>query len=269
MNKKLQDFLASNLLDKYIVGATSSQENIEVEYFIDHFEEAKKAYDVGQKNLETLAKVNGKPAPDVLKNVLNKINSIDSTTENPHTKVIHITQKETSTPWYFMAASVAAVIFAIAATALYFDNKSLKSENQVVVEEIFDLRSDIEKTNAQLSDLMRKFQKLNNPDTQKYVLSGNERASNLKTVAYINPVEKTSMLDIISLPQLPEDQCYQIWGELQDRMVSLGIIEPNDAKIKPLPYLDSLTALTITIEEKGGNVVTSPEREVAEIHLNQ
>ena len=66
-----------------------------------------------------------------------------------------------------MAASVAAVIFAIAATALYFDNKSLKSENQVVVEEIFDLRSDIEKTNAQLSDLMRKFQKLNNPDTQK------------------------------------------------------------------------------------------------------
>ena len=101
------------------------------------------------------------------------------------------------------------------------------------------------------------------------MLSGNERASNLKTVAYINPVEKTSMLDIISLPQLPEDQCYQIWGELQDRMVSLGIIEPNDAKIKPLPYLDSLTELTITIEEKGGNVVTSPEREVAEIHLNQ
>lgn len=269
MTKKLQEFLASNLLDKYIIGATSSKENTEVEYFIDNFEEAKLAYEIGQKNLEILAKANSKPAPDLLKNILKNINSKDLTTENAQPKVIHITQNQTSTPWYFMAASVAAVIFAIAATALYFDNKSLKSENQVVVEEIFDLRSDIEKTNSQLSDLMRQFQKLNNPDTQKYVLSGNERASNLKTVAYINPVERTSMLDIISLPKLPEDQCYQIWGELQDRMVSLGIMHPNDAKIKPLPYLDSLTALTITIEDKGGNVVTSPEREVAEIILNQ
>ena len=265
MNKQLQNFLASNLLDKYIIGATSSEENIEVEYFINNFEEAQIAYETGQKNLEILAKAESKTAPDLLKNILKEVNT---TSHNEHSKVIHITHNST-TPWYFMAASVAAVIFAIAATALYFDNKSLKSENQVVVEEIFDLRSDIEKTNSQLSDLMRQFQKLNNPDTQKYVLSGNERAKNLKTVAYINPVEKTSMLDIISLPQLPEDQCYQIWGELQDRMVSLGIMHPNDAKIKPLPYLDSLTALTITIENKGGNTVTTPEREVAEIILNQ
>lgn len=266
MKKNLQEFLASNLLDRYITGATSSEENIDVEYFINNFEEAQIAYETGQKNLEILAKAESKTAPDLLKNILKEVNTKP---HNEHSKVIHITQNSITTPWYFMAASLAAVIFAIAATALYFDNKSLKSENQVVVEEIFDLRSDIEKTNAQLSDLMRKFQKLNNPDTQKYVLSGNERAKNLKTVAYINPVEKTSMLDIISLPQLPEDQCYQIWGELQDRMVSLGIIHPNDAKIKPLPYLDSLTALTITIEEKGGNVVNTPEREVAEIHLNQ
>jgi len=269
MNKKLQEFLASNLLDKYIIGATSLEESIEVEYFLDNFKEAKAAYETGQKNLEILAKVNSEPAPDLLKNILNNINSTNSATKNTKPKVIHITQHQTSTPWYFMAASVAAVIFAIAATALYFDNKSLKTENEVVVEEIFDLRSDIEKTNLQLSDLLRQFQKLNNPDTQKYVLSGNERASDLKTVAYINPVERTSMLDIISLPQLPEDQCYQIWGELQDRMVSLGIMHPNDAKIKPLPYLDKLTALTITIEDKGGNVVTSREREVAEITLNQ
>jgi anti-sigma-K factor RskA len=269
MDKKLQEFLASNLLDRYIIGSTSSEENTEVEYFINNFEEAKTAFEAGEKHLEILAKIESKPAPNVLQNILEKVNTVETSAKNTTPKLIHMSQGHTATPWYFMAASVAAVIFAIAATALYFDNKSLKSENQVVVEEIFDLRSDIEKTNSKLSDLMRQFQKLNNPDTQKYVLSGNERASNLKTVAYINPVEKTSMLDIISLPQLPEDQCYQIWGELQDRMVSLGIIHPNDAKIKPLPYLDSLTALTITIEEKGGNVVTSPEREVAEIHLNQ
>lgn len=263
MNKKLQEFLESNLLDKYIIGATSLEENKVVEHFIDNFEEAAIAYANNQNNLEILAKFNSEQAPDIFNNILENINN----TSNQ--KVIQLTPANSRTPWYYMAASVAAVLLSVAATALYFDNKSLKSENQVVVDEIFDLRGDIEKTNAQLTELMLQFQKLNNPDAQKYVLTGNERAKDLKTVAYINPVERTSMLDIISLPQLPEDQCYQIWGELQDRMVSLGIIDPRDAKLKPLPYLDQLTALTISVEPKGGNLSTSPEREVAEIILNQ
>lgn len=270
MDKRLQLFLESNLLDRYIIGATSLEENKEVEHFINNYEEAKSAYIEGQNNLEILAKAYAvEPSKTKFDMILKEINTEISTEFEEKGKVIPMHNKTRTTPWYSIAASVAALLFATIATALYFNNTALKTENQIVVDEIFDLRGDIEKTNSQLNELMLQFQKLNNPDAQKYVLRGNERAEKLETVAYINPVEKTSMLDIISLPQLPEDQCYQIWAEMTDRMVSLGIIDPRDAKLKPLPYLEDALAITITIEPKGGNITTSPEREVAEISLNQ
>lgn len=271
MDKKLQSFLESNLLDRYIIGTTSPEENTEVEHFINNYEQAKLAFIEGQNSLEILAKVNAiEPSKTNLDTILKEIHSKYSTSDNAEKgTVISMPTKTRITPWYSIAASVAAFLFATIATSLYFNNTALKSENQVVVDEIFDLRSDIEKTNSQLNELMLQFQKLNNPDAQKYVLRGNERAKKLETVAYINPVEKTSMLDIISLPKLPEDQCYQIWAEMTDRMVSLGILDPRDAKLKPLPYLENALAISITIEPKGGNITTSPEREVAEISLNQ
>ena len=108
--------------------------------------------------------------------------------------------------------------------------------------------------------------KLNNPDAKKYVLTGNERAKNLKTVAYINPVDKTSMIDVITLPQLPEEQHYQIWAELQDRMVILGILDESDRKLKPIPYMEDALALSIKIGIKGEET-NENNTEVAEILL--
>ena len=66
---------------------------------------------------------------------------------------------------------------------------------------------------------------------------------NLKTVAYINPKEKTSMIDVVSLPKLPEEQCYQIWAELQGKMVSLGILNEADRKLINIPYAEDALAL--------------------------
>ena len=99
-------------------------------------------------------------------------------------------------------------------------------------------------------------------------MSGNERAKDLKTVAYINPVEKTSMIDVISLPQLPEDQHYQIWAELQDRMVNLGILDESERKLRPIPYMEDALALSIKIG-KNGDSTNENNTEVAEILLKE
>ena len=136
-----------------------------------------------------------------------------------------------------------------------------------MVDEIFDLRSDIEKNNLMLDNVMRQLLKLNNPETEKYIMKGNERAKNLKTVAYINPKEKTSMIDVVSLPQLPEEQCYQIWADLQGKMVSLGILNESNRQLMSIPYAENALALSITIEPKGGNTIASLENTVAKISL--
>jgi hypothetical protein len=260
MEKKLHTFLHSGLIEKYVLGSTTAKESLEVEHYISTYPEVEAEYMKLQDNLEIMAKANAVEAPKfILDAVFEDIKEVP---------VITLPSTKHKTPWYSIAASIAALVFAGSALLLFVHNKALVRENQVVVDEIFDLRNDIKKNNDRLDEVMRQFMKLNNPETEKYVLRGNERAKDLKTVAYINAVDKTSMIDIVELPQLPENQNYQIWAELQDRMVNLGILDPSNKKLQSIPYMENALGLSITIEQKDShNNAATAENEVAEISL--
>ncbi|MFG6686385.1 anti-sigma factor domain-containing protein [Mariniflexile sp. HNIBRBA6329] len=261
MNAKITTFLNSGLLEKYLLGETTSAETEMVESYISKYPGVQNAYNTLQYNLEIVAKSNAVEAP---KSILNNI--LDELDEAPVVKMNTATRQKL---WYkfSVAASIAALIFAGNSYFLHLKNQKLAEENQVVVDEIFDLRSDIDANNKKLDDIMNQFMELNDPDTYKYIMQGNSRAKNLKTVAYINPKDKTSMIDVVSLPQLPEEQCYQIWAELQGKMVSLGILTEADRQLRAIPYTENALALNITIEPKGGNTTASLDRMVAEIDL--
>ena len=261
MNEKISTFLNSGLLEKYLLGETTSVETEMVESYISIYPEVQNTYNTLQFNLEILAKSNAVEAPkSILNNILDELDE---------TSVIKMTPTRKYKSWYkfSVAASIAALIFAGSSMYFYDQNQKLHNETLVVDEEIADLRNDIENNNKMLDNVMRQLLKLNNPETEKYIMSGNERAKDLKTVAYINSKEKTSMIDVVSLPQLPEEQCYQIWAELQGKMVSLGILNEADRRLINIPYAEDALALNITIEPKGGNNIASVENTVAEISL--
>ena len=261
MNEEINTFLSSNLLEKYILGETSFVETKKVEYFLAEYPQVKKAYNTLQDNLEIVAMRNAVEPP---KNILDSI--LEELDDAP---VISLKPKKNRSRWYrySVAASLVAFLFAGTSYIFYKQNKDLSLENQKIADEVFDLRGDIDMQNQQLGDIMMQLQQLNNPDTQKYLITGNQRAKNLKTVAYINPKEKTSMIDVVSLPPLPEDQCYQIWAKVQDKMVNLGILDKKDMHLKPIPYTEDALGLNITIEPKGGNDDATVENMVASIEL--
>lgn len=258
MEEKLHTFLQSGLLERYLVGDTSIAENLEVENLIDTNPEIANAYDKLQTNLEIVSKANAVEAP------LGVLNTVLKATKTEDSKVIVMPRQKT--PWYSIAASVAAFAFAASTLYYYLKNEKLLDETEVVVEEIFDLRDDINNSNNKLDALALQIEKLNDPNAKKYLLKGNDRAKDLKTVAYINPVDKTSMIDVISLPKLPENQYYQLQAELEDKMVSLGYLEDYQRSLKPIPYMEDAVALSITIENKNGDPTTQKKR-VAEISL--
>ncbi|WP_435134022.1 anti-sigma factor domain-containing protein [Formosa sp. A9] len=266
MNQKITSFLNSDLLENYLMGITSAKESELVETYISKYPEVEHAYNTMQHNLEIVSKYHAVEAPSsTLENIMK---ALDKETETPVVPLQTRTRRKRS--WIkhsAIAASLVAVIFAVSSFIFYSQNLELKKENQVVVDEIFDLRSDIEMNNKKLDEIMSQFKQLNNPETQKYVIKGNNRAKNLKTVAYINPKDKTSMIDVVSLPELPKEQCYQIWAELEGKMVNLGILDETDRRLTSIPYTENALGLNITIEPKGGNTNASLENSVAEISL--
>jgi len=250
MKEKIKIFLDSDLLEKYLLGTTNDQEALQVERYIAMHPEVRKTYDELQDNLEAYAKLHAIKTPDGLKETI----------------LTQIRAENTGRKNYFrygIAASIAVLMFAGASYFFWDQNQSLQQENTIVNNKIKDLE---ENMREQLEDVRNQFIVLQNPDTKKFNVKGNTKAKELKAIAYVNPVKKLSYINVSNLPQLPENQCFQMWTEVNGKMVNLGIIKQADDKEKlfAMPYAEHAVSY-ITIEPQGGNETPTVENIVANI----
>ena len=250
MKEKIRIFLDTDLLEKYLLGTTTQEESMQVERYIAMYPEVRKTYDELQENLETFAKLYALKTPEGLKaKILNRIKA-----QNTGRRKFQR---------YAIAASIAAFLFAGSSYFFWNQNQNLQDENVIVNNKIRTLEEDMKE---QLEDVRNQFIVLNNPQTKKYTVNGNKKAKELKAVAYINPVKKLSYINVQSLPNLPDNQCYQMWAEVNGEMVNLGVIKNVDDKdrLRPLPYAENAIGY-ITIEPQGGNDTPTVQNIVANI----
>jgi len=250
MKDKIKLFLDSDILERYLLGATSTEETLRTERYIAMYPEVRDAYNELQENLETFAKLHDLKTPEGLKEqILHRIKQ----------------QKKSKSKFYKLAiaASFIAFLFASASYFFYNQNKNLQEENSLVTTKIKNLEMDMK---IQLEDLRNQYIVLNNPNTKRYNVSGNKKAKELKAVAYINPVKKLSYINVSNLPQLPENKCYQMWSEVNGKLVNLGVIKQfeNKEKLLALPYANNAIGY-ITIEPEGGNKTPTVQNIVANI----
>ncbi|MGI9548192.1 MAG: anti-sigma factor [Flavobacteriaceae bacterium] len=250
MREKIRIFLNTDLLEKYLLGTTNTEEALQVERYIAMYPEVRKIYNELQENLETFAKMHAVKTPEGLRaRILNTI------------KAQNVGRRRFRR--YAIAASVVAFLFAGSSYFFWNQNQNLQKENTIVSNKIKDLEEDMK---GQLEDVRNQFIVLNNPQTKKYIVNGNKKARELKAVAYINPVKKLAYINVRNLPNLPEDHCYQMWAEVNGEMVNLGVIRNADDKdrLRALPYADNAVSY-ITIEPKGGNDTPTVQNIVANI----
>lgn len=250
MKEKIRIFLDTDLLEKYLLGTTTQEESMQVERYIAMYPEVRKTYDELQENLETFAKLYALKTPEGLKDrILSRIKA-----QNTGRRKFQR---------YAIAASIAALLFAGSSYFFWNQNQNLQDENVIVNNKIRTLEEDMKE---QLEDVRNQFIVLNNPQTKKYTVNGNKKAKELKAVAYINPVKKLSYINVRSLPNLPDNQCYQMWAEVNGKMVNLGVIKNVDDKdrLRPLPYAENAVGY-ITIEPQGGNDTPTVQNIVANI----
>lgn len=250
MKEKIKIFLDTDLLEKYLIGSTTDAESLQVERYIALYPKVKDTYVELQENLESYAKMHAIKTPEGLKaRILASIKG-----EKTGRKRFY---------QYAIAASFAALLFASAAFFFYSQNQSLQEENDMVSNQIKLLEQDMKE---QLEDVRNQFIVLNNPKTKKLNVKGNQKAKELKAVAYINPVKKLSYINVSNLPNLPENQCFQMWAEVNGEMVNLGVIKESMAQdnLLALPYSDTAVGY-ITIEPEGGNMTPTVENIVANI----
>ncbi len=250
MKEKIKIFLDTDLLEKYLLGYTTDEESFQVERYIAMYPEVKQTYDELQSNLETFAKMHAIKTPEGLKERI----------------IARIRGEKAGRKRFFqyaIAASFAALLFAAASYFFYNQNQNLQQENEIVTNQIELLKEDMK---AGLEDMRNQFIVLQNKNTKRYNVNGNKKAKELKAVAYVNPVKKLSYINVSKLPNLPEDQCFQMWAEVNGEMVNLGVIKEAHGQdnLMELPYGNEAVGY-ITIEPVGGNETPTVENIVANI----
>lgn len=250
MKEKIQLFLDSDVLEKYLIGDASKEEISRAERYIAMYPEVRETYNQLQDNLEAFSKLYARKTPEGLKEI-----------------ILHSAKKEKSSVrrlWrYAVAASVAILVFAGSSVFFWNQNKSLQQENTIVNNKIKYLEENMKN---QLEDVRNQFIVLNNPDTKKYAVNGKKEGKELKAIAYINPVKKLSYINVSSVPQLPENKCFQMWAEVNGELVNLGVIKQLDDedKLLAIPYAENAIGY-ITVEPEGGNTTPSVQNIVANI----
>ncbi len=250
MKDKIRVFLESDLLENYLLGTVSREEALQVERYITMYPEVRDTYLELQSNLEAFARMHARTAPEGLQaRILQIIRAQDS----GRRRFRH----------FAIAASFAALLFAGSSSFFWNQTQDLQQENIIVSNKIQSLE---ENMREQLEDVRNQFIVLNNPQTKKYEVLGNKKARDLKAVAYINPVKKLSYINLRNLPHLPDNQCYQMWAEVNGEMVNLGVLKNEDDKdrLRPLPYAEKALGY-ITIEPEGGNNTPTVQNIVANI----
>lgn len=250
MNERVQLFLEGDLLERYLMGTTSPIESQEVEHYIQKYPKVKETYNELQENLEEYASSYAVTAPVGLKeDILKQLRK----------------QPRNSFSLLAMVGCVAAALFGIMTFMIFKQNQELLEDRRITTTLIEQLNNDIVSNKVSLQSVEEQFMILNNAATEKYVLRGNNNARKLETVAYVNSVEKKSYVNVVTLPELAEEQVYQMWAEVDGDLVPLDILKVTKDNLVEIPYEEKMASLNITIEPKGGSKETSPENVVANI----
>ena len=232
-----ETFLASGLLEQYVLGITDPDETQEVERQLNLYPELLQEVITMREAIKQYALQQDIPAPP------QKMNNPLNTSNTPGTKIygqIH---------WLSVVVLGSLALLCVLSTLRM---RTLQEENRSLLTQLSTCESR-EEIIAFLKD----------PQTQPVVLTQTAANSEAAALVYWNKTSKKAMLNPFNLPKLPEDQQYQIWGDVAGKMISIGLISQNLAKYQDLVFLENAASLNVTIEPKGGSKEPTVSRLVA------
>ena len=236
----LQEYIASGIIESYVMGLASEPERAEFEQMCARHPELVAERRKFEDGLETYASRQAeRPPEDVRAKFLNAINTMENS-NSPHPRVIGLLR----------FASAAAVILLIGMVVLYYQ---MSRKNQELTNANNELSERVNRDEAALDKIKIEGAKPN-PNQVVVNMVGTKRAPKSSANVYWDSTSSKVYLLIRNMPQLASDQQYQLWALIDNKQKNLGVFDATDKNV--MIQMDSTKhaqAFAITIEKKGGN----------------
>jgi len=231
----LKEYIASGIIESYVMGIASEAERTEFEQMCAQYPELVAERRKFEESLEAYASEQSmRPPKEVKAKILKAIITMENSTKPRSIGLLR-----------FVAA--AAVILLIGMVVLYYQvnqqNKDLANTNKLLSD----------KVNADEGAINKIKREVSIPNTTIVNMVGTKRAPQSTANVYWDSTNSNVYLMVTNMPQLPSNKQYQLWALIDKTQKSLGVFDATDQNI--ILKMDSTKkaqAFAITIENRGG-----------------
>jgi anti-sigma-K factor RskA len=251
----INEYIASGILEEYILGQLSASQREEVEAMAAQHPEVREELKIIEEALAKYGMAHARPMPAALKqNILSRVAEL----EGEKSKDANQTpRKRNGSIGWFMALII------LAALVLWslFQNFRLGNELKDLQLRHEQSIADCDSVRVRNDQLAQQLAVLKNPGLQLVYMLGTEKSKSSQVVVHYNPTVEQTFLRVDALPAPAPGKQYQLWAIVGGAPVSMGVFDiPADTTVLiSVPHVADAQAFAVTLENAGG--VASPTLE--------
>ncbi len=246
-------FLKSGLLEQYVLGLTDERESEEVERYAEAFPEIQAEIESLRKSMDDYARQYAAMPSEELKSRVSKDTDEMEAGRRRREKAdgSHVSQE--SPRWgAWLARSIMALLI-ILSLSFYQGKVAADRRYQELSREYRAFQHDCTRQQAQMEELFEVYAFLNHEHTIPIRLESTGLAPEAEAIAYLNAIHKKVFINPTHLPEPPKGKTYQMWADVEGRMINMGLIDGHSKKLQPVAFIEGAESLNITLEPEGGS----------------
>jgi anti-sigma-K factor RskA len=257
---ELKEIISSGILELYISGLASNDENLQVQQWIQQFSEVRKELEEIQAAMESYATAYAiQPPPSTKEKIFNRLNltfdeSIPPMSSVEKTERAKVYIIPSSYKWA-VAASVILLIGSLIFSYTYYSKYQSASKSLALAQ------TELNKQKEMAAGMSKDMDVVTDKNAMPVVLKGTPHAPDalakifwMKNTGevYVNPT---------NLPEPTAGKQYQLWAIVDGKPVDAGMISTQKGlyKIQKMKSFGRAEAFAITLEKEGGSPTPSME----------
>jgi anti-sigma-K factor RskA len=258
----IQAYIASGILESYVLGELNSAEAREVEDMAARYPEVREELTYIEETLEAVAQSAAVTPPAHMRaSILDAIAPAAPAAkpvQEASVRPLHQTPATASArpqpQRWLMAASISLALISSLAAAYFWSRwkqseerlATLAAQNTVLVQNVSTLEN-------RARGMEQSLAVLTNPTYQTVAMKGLAPAPDAQAVVYWNPATEEVYLNPGSLPTPPSGKQYQLWAIVDGKPVDAGVFDTTGQQLQKMKEIENASAFAVTLEPAGGS----------------
>lgn len=245
----IKAYISSGILEQYVLGKLSPQEEAEVEQKAEQHPEIRQELDAIEVALEEYALLHGRmPPPGVLSAILQRLHAERGLPGRASGRRLRLLG---------YAAGLLLVAALAILLAFYQKNKQQAAAITSLNQQMDTIQQSCDSVQAIAQRLENMLDFVRQPATRAIAMESTGLSPDAVATVFYNPETQRSLIGVGQLPTPNSDKQYQLWAITGAGPVSMGVFELTEAgqPLQEVSFVSDAQAFAVTLENRGGSPV--------------